>query len=82
MSELDLNQMDKVLKEKIEFFTKLLNTKPEVIVDFFVDVGFKILMQSESELKIEFDNFVKKVSTKYLPPDFHWAKEEQKQLTG
>ena len=71
MSELDLNQMDKVLKEKIEFFTKLLNTKPEVIVDFFVDVGFKILMQSESELKIEFDNFVKKVSTKYLPPDFH-----------
>lgn len=71
MSELDLTNIDAILKEKIDFFTKLLNTKPEVIIDFFIDVGFKILLQSETELKLEFKKFIEKISTNYLPPGLH-----------
>lgn len=64
MNERDLKGLDKVLSDKIYFATKLLNTKPEVFINFLVEVGMKMLFESETLLKKEFKEFLKRIPGK------------------
>lgn len=64
MNEFNLNGLDKILKDQIDFGVKLLNTKPEVFIGFLVDVGLKMLLESETILKKEFKEFLKRIPGK------------------
>lgn len=65
MNKLNLNERDwKILKDKIDFAVKILNTKPEVFISFLTDVGMKMLFESEELFKKEFKEFLKRIPGK------------------
>jgi len=53
--------------EQLATVAKLLNTNPKVLMDFFVDVGLKVLSQTELTLlksfQSELNNFINEIES-------------------
>ena len=51
---IDYSKLDPAIREKLDFFAKLFNTDLKMVIDYFVEMGLKLLLQSEKELKENF----------------------------
>lgn len=53
--------------EQLSTVAKLLNTNPKILMDFFVDVGLKVVAKTElallKELKFELDKFIEQIES-------------------
>lgn len=53
--------------EQLTTVAKLLNTNPKILMDFFVDVGLKVVAKTElallKELKFELDKFIEQIES-------------------
>lgn len=38
------------ISKSLQFLTKLMNTKPEIFIQFFIDVGFDVIKKTDQKL--------------------------------